>query len=218
MEILKVAEVGVEAAALRAAAVLHAGGVVLYPTDTLYGLGADALSDEAVERIRTIKGRDDAKPLHCIVSDLDMAEQYVDIGPAIRQLAHQLPQGKISFIAPKRADVETGIARDMTTFGFRIPDHPLCRAMLEAFGGPVTATSANLAGAQPFSSPAAILAQLGAAVAQIDLIIDGGEAPLPRPSTVVDLFHPEHPVILREGAVPAGDVWEVLRGADAAHG
>ena len=218
MEILKVAEVGVEAAALRAAAVLHAGGVVLYPTDTLYGLGADALSDEAVERIRAIKGRDDAKPLHCIVSDLDMAEQYADIGPAIRQLAHQLPQGKISFIAPKHSDIESGIARDMQTLGFRIPDHQFCRAMLAAFDGPITATSANVAGAEALSTPVGILGQLGATMALIDLVIDGGEAPLPRPSTVVDLSHPEHPVILREGAVAAGDVWEVLRGADAAHG
>lgn len=218
MEILKIAEVGIEVAVQRAAAVLKAGGVILYPTDTLYGLGADALSDEAVARVRAIKGRDEGKPIHALVADLAMAEQYANAGDMVRHLAHELPKGKVSFVTRKREGVNTGIAAGISTFGFRIPDHGFCQTLLGAVGGPITATSANPAGIEPERSVPQILAQLGPVIAQIDLIIDGGEAPSALPSTIVDFSDGPHPIILREGAVLADDVWEVLRGADAAHG
>lgn len=218
MEILKLAEVGVEVAVERAAAVLKAGGVILYPTDTLYGLGADALSSEAVARARAIKGRDETKPMHALVSDLAMADHYAMVDDMMRHLAHELPPGKVSFIAHKREGVDTGIAAGIGTFGFRIPDHEFCQALSHAFGGPITATSANPAGVEPVNGILQILAQFGPALAQIDLVIDGGEAPGTLPSTVVDVSDGPHPIILREGAVPASDIWEVLEQFDAVHG
>lgn len=198
-------------AAEKAAVVLRAGGVVLYPTDTLYGLGADALSDEAVAKIFSIKGRDEGKPIHAIVSDIDMACQYASVSGFARLLDNKLPKGKITFVSAKKDDVRTGIAKGMSTFGFRIPEHEFCIRMAQAFGRPVTATSANRAGDQPLNSIDEILLQLGERSSGVDLIIDGGSLPVSQPSTVIDFTH-DHPLILREGAVAASDVWEAIRG------
>jgi L-threonylcarbamoyladenylate synthase len=216
MERILLSEVGVAAAAETAAAILSAGGVVLFPTDTLYGLGTDALSDAAVAKIYAIKGRNEGKPIHAIVESLAMAERFAHVDANARMLAQKLPQGKVTFILKKK-DIDAGIAKGLATFGFRIPDSELCIAMAKAFGGPITATSANRSGAAPLMSVDAILAQLGEGASDIDLVIDAGELPKSEPSTVVDLSmdttQDEGPVILREAAVSAADVWDALRAA-----
>lgn len=194
----------------KAAAVLRAGGVVLYPTDTLYGLGADALSDAAVDKVFEIKARDEGKPVHSIVSDMHMAAEYSDVSGFARILDSKLPKGKITFVMGKKEGLDTGIARGLDTFGFRIPAHSFCIAMIRAFGGPITATSANAAGETPRQTVDDILKSLGDKASNIDLVIDGGELPAMEPSTVIDLTH-HHPLILREAAVPAEDVWSAIR-------
>ena len=194
----------------RASDVLRAGGVVLYPTDTLYGLGADALSDEAVGRIYTVKGRPEGKPVHALVSDMAIAEKYADVGDAARKLARELPRGKVSFVVPKKQGFDSGICRGIPTFGFRIPDNDFCQALLKSFGNPITATSANPSGEGTKRSAREIVGQLGAAARYIDLIIDAGELPERKPSTVVD-FTSAEPAILREGAVSAEEVRRALR-------
>lgn len=211
MERITLDGTNMQEAAEKAAGVLRAGGVVLYPTDTLYGLGADALSDEAVAKVIEIKGRDEGKPIHSIVADIDMAASYTSVSGFARLLDNKLPKGQVTFITEKREGVDKGISKRIATFGFRIPQHEFCTAMIRAFGGPVTATSANLAGKQPMRSVDAILLQLREAAQRIDLVIDGGELPEREPSTVVDLTH-DHPLILREAAVPAADVWNAIRG------
>ncbi len=188
--------------AIRAAEVLRAGGVILYPTDTLYGLGADALLDEAVAKIYAIKGRDEGKPMHAIVSDLAMVERYAEITDDARRLAAKLPQGQVTFILKKKAGMDSGIMKDIATFGFRIPDNEFCIEMIRAFGKPITATSANKSGDKSERSVDKILAQLGAAAEGIELVIDAGELPERAASTVVDLSG-AHPLIVREGAIPA---------------
>ncbi|MFA7310157.1 MAG: L-threonylcarbamoyladenylate synthase [Candidatus Paceibacterota bacterium] len=203
-------------AASEAAAVVRKGGVVLYPTDTLYGLGADAFSDDAVAKVFRIKGRNEGKPMHAIVDGLGMAERYGDISEDTKKLAAAVPRGQLTFIVRKRADVVNGISKDISTFGFRIPDNDFCIQMLRAFGKPITATSANRAGETPLRSVDAILeqlglpAQVGDAANGIDLIIDAGELPVRKASSVVDLSGPE-PKMLREGAVLASQVMEILR-------
>lgn len=210
----------------RAVHILSSGGVVLYPTDTLYGLGVDALSDEAVAKIFQIKGRDEGKPVHAIVTDLEMAAEYGEIPDGVRELAEELPKGKITFIVPKRAGIDSGIAKGVPTFGFRIPDNIFCIEMVRALGKPVTATSANRAGMEPERSVDKILAQLSdessyssilssfakaskdrqnTAIDLIDLVIDAGELPARKASSVVDFSGPE-PRVLREGAIPAAQV------------
>ena len=208
-------------AAEQAAEVLRRGGVVLFPTDTLYGLGADAFSNDAVDKVYAIKGRDEGKPIHALVCDIEMAERYAEITDDVRLAIERLPRGKVTFICKKKAGIDTGTARDIDTFGFRIPDSAFCIAMIEAFGGPVTATSANVAGQSPQSSVDAILEQFSySSILQntrIDLVVDAGELPASMPSTVVS-FAEAHPVILREGAVAAAEVWAALRETDVGQG
>lgn len=188
--------------AARAASVLRAGGVVLYPTDTLYGLGADALSDEAVGKVFQIKGRDEGKPIHAIVADTDMASRYADVSGAVRSVIEKLPKGQVTYIVPKLSGIDSGIAKDISTFGFRIPDNVFCIEMLRAFGGPVTATSANRAGEEPERSVDAILAQI--APEKPDLVIDVSELPARKPSTVVDVSS-GMPMLVREGVLKWSD-------------
>ncbi len=195
MEVIHLNAENVEEAAARAAGVLRTGGVVLYPTDTLYGLGADAFSAAAVAKIYAIKGRDEKKPIHAIVSDIEMAKRYGEVpGPAnilVREFG-----GKVTLIVPTK----TG-----PTFGFRIPDNAFCIAMVKAFGKPITATSANISGQETGRAASDILQQLTG----IDLAVDAGEIPESKPSTVVDLCG-EKPKVLREGAVSSSEISSAL--------
>lgn len=210
MDRMYLAGANVQEAAARAAEILKKGGIVLYPTDTLYGLGADALSDAAVEKIYAIKGRDERKPIHAILADINAATAYGEVSGIARILEEEMPKGKVSYVIPKKDSITAGISKDLETFGFRIPDSELCKAMVRAFGGPITATSANASGKQPFMNVDSILEQLGDKAAGIDLIIDAGELPPSEPSTVVDLTQ-GHPLIIREGAVPPEDIWAALQ-------
>ncbi len=210
MERITLTSENVHDAAQKAADVLRAGGVVIYPTDTLYGLGADALSDEAVAKIFKVKGRDEGKPVHSIVGDIDMAARYTDVSGFARILNDKLPRGLVTFITNKKEGLDRGISKRIETFGFRIPQHEFCSSMIRAFGGPITATSANRAGAEPMRLVDDILSQLGSGADYVDLVIDAGELPVREPSTVIDLTH-DHPLILREAAVPAADVWDAIR-------
>jgi len=198
----------------RAAAALADGDVIVYPTDTLYGLGADALSDEAVDKVYAIKGRDEDKPIHCIVADTAMAEQYADVTTDARLLFERLAPGALTVVLKQRAGVEKGIARGLATIGIRIPKNDFCRALARAFGRPFTATSANKAGERAERSIETILDQLSYPNVleniSIDLAVDAGELPPSLPSTVVDMSG-EEPVILREGAIQAADVWNAIR-------
>jgi len=211
MEIIKLNGNTMGECAARAAGILRAGGVVLYPTDTLYGLGANALSDEAVAKVKLIKGRDEGKPIHAIVSDLDMAARYGEVGEDARMLAQEFG-GKVTLIVKKRKDFDTGIMRGIPTFGFRVPDNQFCIALARALGTPVTATSANKSGEKPERSPEKILTQLGHSnilenIGMLDLVIDAGELPERAPSTVVDLSGAElELVVLREGAISAASL------------
>ncbi len=219
METVQLNKARMDAIVRRAAAVLRAGGVVLYPTDTLYGLGADALSDDAVAKIYAIKGRDDGKPIHAIVADFAMAEKYAEITDDARLLAERLPQGQVTCILRKKVGFDTGIMAGIATFGFRIPDNEFCIRLVREFGRPITATSANVSGQKPEREVEAILEQLRATnpyasllqktAIGIDLVIDAGELPERLPSTVVDLSSGT-PFIIREGTIPAADIWGAL--------
>jgi len=215
---------GLDACVREAKRVLEQGGVILYPTDTLYGLGADAFSDEAVDKVYEIKGRDERKPIHCIVADIAMAGEYAEVTNDAKLLFERLLSGGLTVILRKRPGVDGGIARDMETIGIRIPNNEFCLQLAHAFGKPFTATSANVAGHVPERSIAKILEQFSydsilppfaeasedKQKTRIDLIIDAGELPANQPSTVVDLSG-EEPVILREGVIPAADVWNAIR-------
>ena len=176
MEILRLKSETIDDCVSSALEVLRAGGVILYPTDTLYGLGTDALSDEAVAKVYAIKGREEMRPIHAIVADIEMAERYAELNDEARLLLKDLPTGKLTVISKKK-DLNSGIARGIDTFGFRIPDNDFCIALARAFDGPITATSANKSGAKPGQTVPKILAQLGDAASDIGLVIDAGDPP-----------------------------------------
>ena len=209
MRTISLGEIKTQAAVSLAAKVVRHQGVVLFPTDTLYGLGADAFSDAAVDKIYDIKGRDERKPIHCIVADMAMAELYAHVDNDARLLWTRLMPGGLTLILRKRPHVTGGIARGMETIGLRMPNDPFCLGLTEELDRPYTATSANVSGLHPESSIEKILHQLGPTAASIDLAIDKGELPFSLPSTVVDLSG-EEPVILREGAVSFDQVWGAL--------
>lgn len=184
---------------------MASGGVILYPTDTLYGLGADALSDEAVAKIYAIKGREEGKPIHCIVADMEMAERYAEVTPLATTLAWRFLPGALTLILKKLPGTGSGISRGIDTIGIRVPRNDFCRALARRFGKPFTATSANISGMSSPRSVDEILRQLGERSGGIDLAIDAGELPLRLPSTVVDVSSGISQ-ILREGAIPARDI------------
>lgn len=209
METLKLASSNVEECAARAAEILRAGGVVLYPTDTLYGLGADAFSDAAVEKVYAIKGREADKPIHCVVADMEMAKRYAEVNGMAEHLATMLLPGPLTLILKKHSDILGGIAHRIETIGIRIPKSDFCLALARNLG-PYTTTSANISGLPSLMTVEEILTQLGAKAAGIDLVIDGGPTCSSVSSTVVDARTAE-PVILREGAIPAARIRELLQ-------
>ena len=220
MEVLNLKKQGMAACVKNAVKELAAGGVIIYPTDTLYGLGADALSDKAVGKVYKIKGRDERKPVHAIVADIKMIAKYAEAPDMARMLAKEFLPGPLTLILKKKAGIKTGIARGISKIGFRIPDNKFCLALAKKFGKPITTTSANKSGRKTERTVGAILKQLGIGdshsnvlqnvrMRNIDLVIDACELPERQPSTVVDLSGKE-PVILREGAIPAADIWNLL--------
>lgn len=205
METIQLAD-GIHKAVERAAGVLRSGGVILYPTDTLYGLGSNAFSDEAVAKVYAIKSRDERKPIHCVVADLAMAEQYAEVNDTARKLAEKFLPGPLTLVLKKKQDVGSGIAKNIEAIGIRIPNNEFCLSLAKKFG-PYTTTSANVAGAKDQRSVHTILSQLGERAQMIDLVIDAGELPERKPSTVVDVSSGEVR-ILREGAISKKEILE----------
>lgn len=207
METIRLRDANTQEAATKAAAVLRSGGVVLYPTDTLYGLGADAFSDESVAKVYTIKARDEKKPIHCVVADLEAAGEFAEVNDVARKLAEKFLPGPLTLILKKRTKVDSGIAKGIETIGIRIPKNDFCLALAKK-SGPYTTTSANVAGAEDRRDVPAILAQLGEKASLIDLVIDAGELPEQKPSTVVDVSSGEIK-ILREGAISSSSIFSL---------
>jgi L-threonylcarbamoyladenylate synthase len=196
-------------AVAKATEVLKSGGVIIYPTDTLYGLGADAFSNEAVDAIYAIKGRTEEKPIHCVVMDLGMAERYAELNGVAHALAARFLPGPLTLILKKKKTVKKGIGRNMETIGIRIPDNEFCRELARSFDAPFTTTSANKAGLLQGHAVGNILTQLNDSLPHIDLVIDGGDVISDKPSTVVDVSHGKV-TILREGGIPASEILDAL--------
>ena len=159
------------------------GGVVVYPTDTVYGLGAVIGNELAVAKIRAIKGRDGQKPVSIMVRDSVMAQAY---GEVSRSVADRYLPGPYTLLVPARPGVERWISSNGQV-GIRIPGHPFTLALMELMDEPVVTTSANLSGQPPVHSIAELRAQLGDKIDQVDLVIDGGELPPNPPSQIIDI-------------------------------
>lgn len=200
MRFIRISEVGHETAAKEAAEVLLRGGVVLYPTDTLYGLGVVHDNQDALARLRTLKGRDVKKPISLIVSDHRALELHADMSEGARALAAQHLPGALTLVLPAREH----IPQDFVMYGgvgLRIPDDPFTMLLARTLGKPYTATSANISGHATQEDPMSIVIALGPRTELIDLVIDDGERAGGTGSTVVR-YTDDTPVILREGRIP----------------
>jgi L-threonylcarbamoyladenylate synthase len=185
---------------VRAAAIIAEGGVIAFPTDTVYGLACDLYHAAAVRRIYEIKGRPHRMPLIAMIADVSQWEQVAASVPAgARILSERWWPGPLTIIVPAHADIPAEVLGGGETLGVRIPDHPDALALLRAAHRPLATTSANRSGEPAACTASDVVAMLGDAV---DLILDAGPSPQGVPSTVVDCTVTP-PRILREGSVTA---------------
>jgi L-threonylcarbamoyladenylate synthase len=196
-----------EAAVAAAAACLASGGLVGFPTETVYGLGADAANAEAVARLYLAKGRPSFNPLIAHVGDLEAARRIGRFDDRATRLAEAFWPGPLTLVLPKTSDCTVAdlATAGLDTVAIRVPAHPIARQILRTFGGPVVAPSANLSGHVSPTTAAHVLADLGG---RIDLIVDGGAVEVGVESTIIGCF--EAPMLLRPGGLPRADIERVL--------
>lgn len=189
----------------RALAVLRSGGLVAFPTDTVYGVGALAFDGKSIESIYWAKDRPVEKAIPILISDITELEKVgIRIPETAWKLASRFWPGPLTILVPKRPELPESVSAT-TTVGVRVPDHEVARALLKA-AGPMAVTSANISGAESPVSAEEVQGQLGG---RISLIIDGGRTPGGVPSTLVDCTEPELK-ILREGPISLEDLLAVI--------
>jgi|GEM_PF-41486 len=187
--------------------VLQAGGVIAFPTDTFYGLGANPMSGRAVEKIFRIKRRPAGKPLLILVASRKQAETVAaEIPDAAAALMRAFWPGPLTLLLPARPGLPRSLTAGSGKIGVRLPASPFARQLIETLGHPLTAPSANISGAENICGAAQVRRSLGSA---LDLIVDGGPAPGGRASTVLDttLSPPE---LLRAGPVTRQHIETIL--------
>jgi len=188
-----------------AASAIRAGGLVVYPTETVYGLGADASSNKAVEKIFALKGRKAEKPIPIAVNSIDMAHQIAELTPAAEVLFKFLP-GPLMIIVKVKPNVSKLITAGTGKVGLRVPDHPVALKLIDFVGGPITSTSANLSGKPAPLTVKEALEQLGG---KVDIALDAGKCKLGVPSTVVDATTRKLK-ILRKGPISEEKIKKLL--------
>jgi len=183
-------------------------GVVAFPTETFYGLGADARNEEAVEKIFKIKGRDFRNPIALIVADDREVDPLVEEIPATAKILMQrFWPGPLTLIFRAAPSVSLRLTGGTGKIGIRVSSHPVARFLAAALAGPLTATSANLSGRPECSAADAVIRTLGDLP---DAVIDSGPTPGGAGSTILDVTV-SPPRILREGAIPGGLIRDALR-------
>ena len=184
---------------------LRQGGVVAFPTDTLYGLGADVFNEAGLRRIFNIKGRPENLALPVLVAHVEQAATVTQgFDQGARQLASVFWPGSLTLVLPKSSALSPLVTGGRDTVAVRLPDHWVPRQLAAGLGHPITGTSANRSGQPDLLSIAQVRKSLGDAV---NYVVDAGPAPLGRPSTVVDLSNGS-PTLIREGAIPFADVMQ----------
>jgi L-threonylcarbamoyladenylate synthase len=184
---------------------LQAGGLVAFPTDTVYGIGAMAFNDDAVKSIYLAKGRTNEKAIPILLGEAEEIEKVASAVPAMaRRLAERFWPGPLTLVIPKNATLPESVS-STDTVGVRIPDNPTTHALLR-LAGPMAVTSANISGGLSPSTAQEVYDQLGG---RIELILDGGKTSGGIPSTVVDCTKSE-PIILRDGPVSLKEIISAL--------
>ncbi|MCD6530594.1 threonylcarbamoyl-AMP synthase [Candidatus Bathyarchaeota archaeon] len=199
--VLKISEESI----LKAAELVKSGGIVVYPTDTVYGLGCDPHNAEAVRRLIRVKG-ERRKPLPILASDLDAATRIADFSREAELLAGRFWPGPLTLVLKGRGVLPLEVTCGLNTVGVRVPDHAAALKLIRLCGGILVGTSANKTGAEPSRSVQAAFKQLGS---EVDLYLDGGVSRIGVSSTVLDLTSGE-PKVLREGPVKTRDILKLL--------
>ena len=196
-----------DAALAAAARALAEGGLVAFPTETVYGLGADATNPAAIARLYAAKGRPAFNPLIAHVDDLAAARLIGRFDATALRLAETFWPGPLTLVLPRTPDCAVAdlATAGLDTIAIRIPAHPVAREILRRFGRPVVAPSANLSG---HVSPTTAAHVQGDLAGRIDLIIDGGAVAVGVESTIVGIF--EQTMLLRPGGLPRADIERVL--------
>jgi L-threonylcarbamoyladenylate synthase len=196
-----------EAAVAAAARALAEGALVAFPTETVYGLGTDATNPQAVARLYQAKGRPAFNPLISHLGDLAAARRIGRFDATALALADAFWPGPLTLVLPKTGDCAVAdlATAGLDTVAVRVPAHPVARAILRAFGGPVVAPSANLSGHVSPTTAEHVHSDLAG---RIDLIIDGGAVAVGVESTIVGCF--DAPMLLRPGGLPRGEIERVL--------
>ena len=182
----------------KAAELILRGGVIAFRTDTFYGLGVDPLNRNAVRAVKRLKGREDGKPILVLVADIDNADHFIAQRSALfDQVAARFWPGPLTLVGQARDDLPYELTAGSGTIGVRLPNDENVRDLIRACGGALTGTSANLSGHAPARTAKDVEAQFPTGV---DLVIDGGEVEVTKPSTVLDLSTGKARLI-REGAI-----------------
>jgi len=191
-----------------AAALLRAGDLVAFPTETVYGLGADALSDRAVARVFAVKGRPRFNPLIVHVADADEAARLVALDERARRLANRFWPGPLTLVLSRLpgSGLSLLVSAGLDTVAVRAPDHPVAQALLRAGGRPIAAPSANVSGRISPTRAEDVQSELGD---RVGLILDGGPCRIGIESTVLDLTV-DPPALLRPGGIAADVLRDVL--------
>ena len=174
--------------------VLKAGGIIVYPTDTIYGLGCDIFNKKAIEKIYRLKKRVKNKPMSIICPNLKEVAKYAIIQNYAYRLMKKTLPGPYTFILKSRSETPKTVLAKNKTVGIRIPDSKICLQLAEKLGSPLISTSLNISGQTILTNPAELTKEMAS---KIDLIIDAGTLPA-IPSSILDLSGQE-PIILREG-------------------
>ena len=190
---------------LQAIDILKKGGIVAFPTDTVYGLGANALDEAAVERIFKVKGRPATSPLIVHTDSVESARKLVLQWPAEAEtLAEKFWPGPLTLVLEKITEIPSIVTAGLPTVGIRVPDHPLALALIREAGVPVAAPSANLFTELSATSAGHVRPELRA---QVDFVLDGGATPVGIESTVLSLTG-GRPLLLRPGMISLEDIEE----------
>ncbi|MFC2041631.1 L-threonylcarbamoyladenylate synthase [Chloroflexota bacterium] len=186
--------------------ILKQGGIVAYPTDTVYGLGASAGIPEAIEGVYKVKERPLNMPLPLLLADVSQITRVAEPAtPIAWLLINSFLPGALTLVLPKSSSVPDTITAGGRTVAVRIPCHPVPIALIEGLGSPIVGTSANLSGKPSPLTAEEVYSQLGD---KVDLVIDGGRCPGGKESTVVDVTG-ETPLVLREGAISNEELKQV---------
>jgi len=190
----------------RGISILKQGGLVAFPTDTVYGLGAGANNQQAVARVYRVKERPQNIALPLLLANVSQIGEVAEPVPPIAWLlAHNFLPGALTMVLPKSNSVRDIVTAGGITVAVRVPAHPIPIALAEGLGAPIVGTSANVSGKLSALTADEVYSQFGS---KIDLVIDGGRCPGGRESTIIDVTG-EEPIILREGAISREELRQV---------